>query len=32
MVQWLKVEAYEQEIRVRFPAPVVNSDLDAVCH
>ena len=27
MVQWLRFEAYDREIRVRFPALVVISDL-----
>ena len=26
MVQWLRVEAHDRGIRVRFPAPVVISD------
>ena len=32
MVQWLRVEACDREIRVQFPAPAVISDLDVVCH
>ena len=32
MVQWLRVEACDQEIRARFPAPAVISDLVVVCH
>ena len=30
MVQWLRVEARDQEIRVRFPSPAVISDLVVV--
>ena len=32
MVQWLRVETRDREIRVRFPAPAVISDLVVVCH
>ena len=32
MVQWLRVEACDREIRVQFPAPAVISDLVVVCH
>ena len=31
MVQWLRVEAFVQEIGVRFPMPTVISDLVVVC-
>ena len=30
MVQWLRVEARDREIRVRFPSPAVISDLVVV--
>ena len=32
MVQWLRVEARDREIRVRFPVPVGVSDLVVACH
>ena len=32
MVQWLRVEACDGEIRVRFPAPAVISDLVEECN
>ena len=32
MVQWLRVEARDREIQVRFPVPAAISDLVVVCH
>ena len=32
MVQWLRVETRDREIRVQFPALAVVSDLVVACH
>ena len=32
MVHWLRVETRDREIRVRYPALAVNSDLVVACH
>ena len=32
VVQWLRVETHDREIRVLFPAPAVDSDLFVVCN
>ena len=32
MVQWLRVEVCDPDIRARLPAPAVISDLVVVCH
>ena len=32
VVQWLRVENHDREIRVQFPAPADVSDLVVACH
>ena len=32
VVQWLRVETRDREVRVQFPAPAVVSDLVVACH